>query len=276
MIVANARKVRLIHGSSRKNDKLDAEKLARLTRVDAKLLAPIRHRSAKAQADLARIRSRDALVSARTALIVHVRGSVKSFGARLPTCSTGVFASKAREHLPSELKPALEPVLVNIEELTANIKLMDEELAALAADYPSTTVLRQVGGVGLLTSLAYQLVIEDPSRFAKSREVGPFLGLTPGEHQSGDRNPKRRITKEGDSLLRRLLIQCAHYILRSKVDSDLKRAGLRIMSNGGHKAVTVTAVARKLAVLLHHLWVTGEVYEPLHNHKAEPETEATA
>jgi len=94
----------------------------------------------------------------------------------------------------------LKPVLVNIEDLTANTKLMDKELAAFAADYPSTCVLRRVSGVGLLTSLAYQLIIKDPSRFAKSIEVGPCLGLTPGEHQSGDRNPKRRITKEGDSL----------------------------------------------------------------------------
>ena len=123
-----------------------------------------------------------------------------------------------------------------------------------------------------MTALAFQLVIEDPNRFGKSREVGAYLGLTPGEHQSGDRDPKRRITKEGDPLLRRLLVQCAHYIIRSKTDSDLKRAGLRIMSNGGHRSVAVTAIARKLAVLLHHLWVTGEVYEPLHNH--QPETEA--
>lgn len=275
VIVANARNVRLIHGSSRKSDRLDAEKLARLTRIDARLLSPVQHRSAKAQGDLARVRSRDALVAARTALINHARGSVKAFGARLPSGSSEAFASKARENLPAELEPALAPVLASIEKLTASIRLVDKELAALAADYPSTAVLRQVGGVGLLTALTFQLVIEDPSRFAKSREVGPYLGLTPGERQSGDRNPKRRITKEGDPLLRRLLVQCAHHILRSKSDSDLQRAGLRIMSSGGHKSVAVTAVARKLAVLLHHLWVTGEVYEPLHNQPAtDTQTEA--
>jgi len=272
VIVANARKVRLIHAASRKNDRLDAEKLARLTRIDARLLSPIQHRSSKAQADLARIRSRDALVRARTALVSHVRGSVKAFGARLPSGSTNAFASKAREHLPAELAPALEPVLDTIEKLTLSIKLMDKELAALAAEYPSTAVLRQVDGAGLLTTLTFQLVIEDPNRFAKSREVGPFLGLTPGEHQSGDRDPKRRITKEGDPLLRRLLVQCAHHILRNKTDSDLKRAGLRVMRNGGHRSVAVTAIARKLAVLLHSLWVTGEVYEPLRNHRSQEES----
>lgn len=275
VIVANARKVRLIHGDSRKNDRLDAEKLARLTRLDARLLSPIEHRNAKAQADLARIRSRDALVKVRTTLVNHVRGSVKAFGARLPSGSTNAFASKAREHLPTELSVALEPVLATIEELTLNIKLIDKQLTALAAEYPATGVLRQVPGAGLLTTLTFQLVIEDPNRFAKSREVGPYLGLTPGEHQSGDRNLKRRITKEGDPLLRRLLVQCAHQILRRKNDNDLQRAGLRIMNNGGHKSVATIAIARKLAVLLHHLWVTGEVYEPLRNHPCHAATTVT-
>lgn len=266
VIVANARKVRLIHGSSRKNDRLDAEKLARLTRYDARLLAPIQHRSAKAQADLARVRARDALVRVRASLVVHVRSSVKAFGHRLPSGYTPAFPKRARQHLPAELSGALEPVIASIENLTQRIKQMDKELAELAARaYPSTPLLQQVKGVGLLTALTFQLVIEDPSKFQKSREVGPYLGLTPGERQSGDHNPKRRITKEGDPLLRRLLVQCAQYIVRSKADSDLKRAAERIMAAGGHRSKAVTAVARKLAVLLHHLWVTGEVYQPLYN-----------
>src|SRR5690625_4396682 len=268
VIVANARKVRLIYGSTRKNDRLDAEKLARLTRYDTELLAPIEHRSAKAQAHLACIRSRDALVRTRTSLVVHVRGSVKAVGKRLPAGSTSSFPNRARENLPAELRPALEPVLDSIEALTDRIKQLDKEITEVAArEYPRTEFLQQVTGVGLLTALTFQLVIEDPDRFGKSREVGPYLGLTPGEHQSGDRNPKRRITKEGDTLLRRLLVQCAHYFIRSKTDSDLKRAAERIMSRGGHRSIAVTAVARKLAVLLHHLWVTGEIYEPLYNHR---------
>jgi len=266
VLIANARKVSLIHGDSRKNDRLDAEKLARLARIDKSLLAPIQHRTVKMQADLARIRTRDALVRNRTALINHVRGSVKAFGARIPAGYAPAFTKKARQHLPAALAPALEPALVNIDQLTASIKQIEKELAALVREYPSTTVLQQVDGAGLLTSLTFQLVIADPNRFKKSREVGPYLGLTPGQHQSGERNPKKRITKEGDPLLRRLLIQCAHYIIRSKRDSDLKRAGLRIKSNGAPTNLAVTAVARKLAVLLHHLWITGEVYEPLYNH----------
>lgn len=271
VIVANARKVRLIYGSTRKNDRLDAEKLARLTRHDATLLAPIEHRSAKAQAHLACIRSRDALVRTRASLVVHVRGSAKSFGKRLPPGSTSSFPQRARENLPAELRPALEPLLLSIEALTKQIEQLEKEIKEVAARYyPRTEFLQQVTGVGLLTALTFQLVIEDPNRFSKSREVGPYLGLTPGEHQSGDRNPKRRITKEGDTLLRRLLVQCAHYIVRSKADSDLKRAAERILAGGAHRSKAVTAVARKLAVLLHRLWVTGEIYEPLYNHRTAP------
>lgn len=268
VIVANARKVRLIYGSTRKSDRLDAEKLARLTRHDPKLLAPIEHRSAQAQSHLACIRSRDALVRTRTSLVVHVRGSVKAFGKRLPSGDTSAFPKRAREHLPPELRPALEPILAAIEALTERIKQLDVEIKEIAArHYPRTEFLQQITGVGLLTALTFQLIIEDPNRFSKSREVGPYLGLTPGEHQSGDRNPKRRVTREGDTLLRRLLVQCANYVIRTKTDSDLKRAAERVMSRGGHRSIAVTAVARKLAVLLHHLWVTGEIYEPLYNHR---------
>lgn len=266
VIVANARNVRLIHSSSRKNDRLDAEKLARLARLDVKLLSPIEHRSSKAQVDLARVRSRGALVRTRTKLVVHMRGSVKAFGARLPGSSTGAFATRAREHLPAELGPALEPILTIIEILNEVIRQIDRELAELATtSYPETRALQQVTGVGVLTSLAFVLTLGDPTRFKKSREVGPYLGLTPAERQSGNSNPRRRITKAGDELLRRLLVQCAHQIIRREVDTDLKRAVQRIMAGGGERAKAVTAVARKLAVLLHHLWVTGEVYEPLHH-----------
>lgn len=264
--IANARQVRLIHGSNRKNDRLDAEKLARLTRLDVRLLSPIEHRSAKAQVDLARIRSRDALVRTRASLIVHVRGSVKALGGRLPTGSSTAFHARAREHLPIELRAALEPVIGIIESLTQRIKEIERDIAELAKrDYPITELLQQVVGVGALTALTYQLVLEDPNKFPKSREVGPYLGLTPGQNQSGDRNPKQRITKEGDALLRRLLVQCAHQVLRSKQDSALKRSALRVMSRGAHRAIAITAVARKIAVLLHHLWVTGEKYQPLYN-----------
>ncbi len=269
VLVANARKLRLIYGSKRKTDKLDAENLARLARVDPKLLYPLKHRSEASQAHLAMIRSREALVGSRTQLINHVRGAVKSFGHRLPKCSARSFHKKVAEDLPKELVSALRPLLQTIGELTARIREYERKLEETATEhYPETELLRQVAGVGTLTSLTFILSLEDPQRFSKSRSVGAYLGLVPGEDQSGDSDPQQQISKEGDEMLRRLLVGSAHYILGPFAqDSDLRRHGLKIAERGGKNAKkrAVVAVARKLCVLLHHLWVTGDVYEPLHN-----------
>jgi transposase len=269
VLVANARKVRLIYGDKRKNDKLDAENLARLARLDPKLLYPLKHRDENSQAHLALIRSREALVGSRTQLINHVRGAVKSFGARLPKCSARSFHKKVAEHLPKELTPALGPLLETIGELTERIREYERKLEEIAkVHYPETGILRQVGGVGALTALSFVLILEDPSRFKKSRAVGAYLGLVPGEDRSGESDPQRRICKEGDEMLRRLMVSSAHYILGPFAhDSDLRRHGLKIAERGGKNAKkrAVVAVARKLSVLLHRLWVTGELYEPLYN-----------
>jgi transposase len=107
VLVANARKLRFIYANKRKNDEGDAENLARLARVDPKLLHPLRHRGEGSQAHLAVIRSREALVSTRTQLVNHVRGAVKSFGARLPKCPARTFHKRAPEHVPEPLLPAL-------------------------------------------------------------------------------------------------------------------------------------------------------------------------
>jgi transposase len=216
VLVANARKVRLIYGDKRKNDKLDAENLARLARLDPKLLYPLKHRDENSQAHLALIRSREALVGSRTQLINHVRGAVKSFGARLPKCSARSFHKKKKvaEHLPKELTPALGPLLETIGELTERIREYERKLEEIAKEhYPETGILRQVGGVGALTALSFVLILEDPSRLKKSRAVGAYLGLVPGEDRSGESDPQRRISKEGDEMLRRLMVSSAHYIL---------------------------------------------------------------
>lgn len=280
VLVANARQVRLIYAGRRKNDRLDAEKLARLARYDEKLLSPITHRSEEGQADLANIRSRDALVKTRTGLVCHVRSTVKAFGSRIPKCSTKVFHKRAGEHLPELLRPALEPVIQLIARLNEVIKAFDDRIEQLAeSKYPETTLLRQVRGVGPVTGLAYILTLEDPARFHKSREVGPYLGLTPGERQSGDNSPQQRITKQGDVHLRRLLVQCSQYILGPKGGAcDLRRHGEKLEARGGAhaKQKALTAVARKLSVLLHHLWATGEIYDPNYNYKRNQPTQVAA
>jgi len=268
VIVANPRQVALICRNPRKTDRVDAESLARLARVDPTLLRPIQHRGAQAQADLAILRARDALVRARTGLVNHVRGAVKALGTRLPACSAETFPTKARLLLPPLLRPALIPLLAQIARFTLQIRRYDRTLADLARErYPETARLRQVQGVGPLTAAAFVLTIEDAGRFGRSRAVGPYLGLVPRQDQSGMQKPELGLSKAGDPHLRRLLVQCAHYILGPfGQDSDLRRWGLALAGTGStqRKRKAVAAVARKLAVLLHHLWVTGATYEPLY------------
>lgn len=266
VLVANARKLRAIYHNPRKDDRADAETLARLARLDPELLSPIHHRSPQAQADLAVLRSRDALIRSRTLLINHARGIVKSSGARLPSCTANCFASKAAPAVPAALHPALSPILETITSLSQQIREYDRHIEQLCQDqYPETKLLRKVSGVGPITALAYVLTLEDPKRFIKSRDVGPAIGLVPRRDQSGDHDPQLRITKTGDAYLRRLLVSSAQYILGPfGPDCDLRIWGLKLAERGGKNAKkrAVVGVARKLAVLLHHLWKTGEIYDP--------------
>jgi transposase len=274
VLVANARKLRLIYANKQKTDEVDAENLARLARLDPKLLYPLKHRGEDSQAHLALIRSRQALVGCRTQLVNHVRGAVKSFGARLPKCPARSFHKRASEHIPEALLPALGPILEQIGSLTERIRDYERQLETISKEhYPETELLRQVEGVGPLTALTFVLTLEDPYRFEKSRSVGAYLGLVPASDRSGDRDPQKRISKEGDEMLRKHLVGSAHYILGPfGSDSDLRRHGEKIASRGGKNAKkrAAVAVARKLSVLLHRLWVSGEVYEPLYNaHRCE-------
>jgi transposase len=269
VLVANARKLRLIYANKRKTDEVDAQSLARLARLDPRLLYPLKHRGEDSQAHMALIRSRQALVGCRTQLVNHVRGAVKSFGARLPKCPARSFHKNATEHIPEALWPALGPILETIASLTERIRDYNRKLQTISKEhYPETELLRQVEGVGALTALTFVLTLEDPYRFESSRSVGAYLGLVPATDQSGERDPQKHISKEGDEMLRKLLVGNAHYILGPfGSDSDLRRHGEKIASRGGKNAKkrAAVAVARKLSVLLHSLWVSGEIYEPLRN-----------
>ena len=266
VIVANAREVQSISKSDRKNDAADAEQLARLGRVDPKLLHPILHRQEDTQRDRALLTVRDKLVRTRGSLVVQARGLTKGLGERLPKCTTVAMPKRVREAGLEDFFPGLRSLLEVIEILSARIRELDHEIDQLSKQrYPETALLRQVGGVGLITSLAYVLTIEDPQRFAHSRSVGPYLGLRPRQRDSGERSPKLSITKAGDVYLRSLLVECAQHIMTIGSDCDLRRYGQRILEQGGPAAYrrAIVAVARKLAVLLHSLWRTAEVYEPL-------------
>src|SRR5512141_2421065 len=274
VIVAHARNVRPIGESRRKDDRLDARTLARLARIDPQLLCPVKHRSAKAQADLTVIRARAGLVRARTALVNTARGLAKSYGERLRGCNPRNMNPEKAEGLSPELQSALEPLLAAIESLSERIAEYNERIENLAQQsYPQVALLKQIKGVGTLIALTFLLTLEDPHRFRKSRDVGCYLGLQPGRRNSGQSQPQMHISKEGDPYLRTLLVQGAQHILGPfGVDCDLRRWGLKLAERGGKsgKKRAIIATARKLGVLLHHLWVSGEVYEPLHNSHQMP------
>jgi len=286
VIVANPRKLRLIYENDSKSDRVDAEYLARVGRLDPALLSPLTHRGAETQVDLALVRSRTALVRARTRLVSLARGTCKCLGGRLPGCGADAFTEKAGPVVPEELKAALGPVLAVIRHLTDEIRVLDARIEEMAKQrYPETALLAQVSGVGTLTATVFVLTVEDPARFPRSRAVGAYLGLRPRTASSGLSDPQLRITKAGDDHLRWLLVTAAHYILGPfGPDSDLRRWGLALAEKGGKrgKKRAVVAVARKLSVLLLHLWRTGEVYEPLQGARMQvrslppswPETEA--
>lgn len=261
-----------------KNDRVDAEKLARWARSDPQLLKPITHRTEDMQADLALLYGRRSLVEARTKLINTVRGLVKAYGTRLPDCDARSFPTKVRDVVPQALRPAMDPLLRSTEQLSSEIDALDRRVDQLAESKygPQTGAMRQITGVGPLTSTAFVLVIRDPYRFRRSREVGPYIGLTPRQDQSGQSDPELGISKAGNEYLRQLLVGCAHYIMGPfGPDCDLRRWGLRKAQGGNNaKKRAVVAVARKLAVLMHRLWLTGEIYEPLREDTITPVNKA--
>jgi transposase len=272
IIVANPRQLHLISKSTRKSDRNDAHLLARMGRIDVDLLQPVHERSDECLAARGLLKARHQLVRTRTRLVVFIRGSLKVFGCRAPGCAAEVFHLRARKTLPANLRSSLEPLLDTLETLSAQIERYDKEIERQGRALPQTGVLGQVWGVGPLISLAYAVTIEDPRRFSSSRAVGAYVGLTPRSYQSGASDPRLPISKQGDGMLRSLLVTAATHILRSSApDSDLKRLGRRLAKGGTprDKARARIAVARKLAVLLHRLWLTGEVYQPLRS-EAKP------
>jgi transposase len=274
VVVANPSRWRGTAHSS-KNDRNDAEALARVVRVDPRLLFPIVHRPAAQQSDLAVVRVRAQLVKVRTQLVNTARGVVKSLGSRLPAADAAHFG-KTWAAVPAVLQAALEPLYRTLGAVTAQIEALDKQVAALSKEcYPETERLRSVPGVGPVTALCYVLTLGDPARFRRSRDAGAYLGLRPKQRQSGSRDPELGIAKNGDSYLRSLLVECAHHVLSRGPDSALKQWGLRLADGGkGVKKRALVAVARKLAVLLHRLWTSGDRFQPFPEETVDAEPRA--
>jgi transposase len=269
VLVANARKLRAIYQNERKSDALDARMLAKLARVDPSLLHPIEHGSEQAQRDLLRIKLRDNLVRQRVDIISSVRFTLKSLGIRLPSPSTACFARRARTLLENdepELLAMIAPSLEVLDAMTVRIRQLDREIEQLCeTNYPQSARLRAIRGVGPITALSFILTIGSPERFTKPRDVGAYLGMVPKRDQSGGTDKSLRISKSGNTYLRRLLVSCAQYILGPfGEDCDLRSRGLRLIERGGRgaKKKAVIATARKLSVLMLTLWRHQTDYQP--------------
>jgi transposase len=264
VLVANPRKIPTITGSESKNDRNDAEALARLAASDPKLLAPVQHRSQQRQLDLNLIQARAVLVRARTMLVNALRGLIKSGGGRLPACSTEALPSRAPAAVPPFLAEVATPLIDQIALLTTQIAGMDKQIDKLGAKYPEIAVLRTAPGVGPVVAATYALTLDRVDAAPSNRSAGAFLGLRPGQGQSGDSNPQRRISKCGNTYLRSLLVQSAQYILgRFGPDTALRHWGLKLAQSGGKrgKKRAIVAVARKLAVILHSMWRSGQPFQ---------------
>jgi transposase len=263
--VINPHEFKLLSESRRKCDQGDAELLARAARADLGLVRPVTHRNEKTRADLTLLRTRDLLVRERSKLVSHVRGTLKSFGVKPGTCAPETFHQRVAPFVPELLKLALEPLLDQLGQLGQTLKKLDESIETTAKKHEKAVeLLSSVPRVGTLTALAFCLVVEDPRRFKTSRDIGAYLGLTPRTRQSGDSDPQLGISKAGDALVRRLLVQCAHQMMfKNAPDSALKRWGVAKARSGGKngKKRMAVALARKVAVVMHRLWVTGEPFK---------------
>lgn len=274
VIVGQARRLRAIYENPTKSDAVDARMLADLGSTHPQLLHPVTVRDEQVQCDLAVLRGREILVRARTQLVNCARGIVKSLGYRLPDGSTRCFPRRAREACPPDLRPAVGPLLRAIASLTRQIHSADREVRRLCRDRYRRQVAAslQIPGVGELAALTFVLVVGDPGRFRRTRDVGAFLGLVPRRDQSGASDPQLPITKCGDPMLRRLLGQSAQWILGPfGRDCDLRRWAARRAERGGKSAKrrAVVAVTRRLAVQMLALWKSGAPYDPLRNARRE-------
>jgi len=270
ILVCNPRRLKLIASSTLKTDKLDAEilgRLARLSQLDPKLVQPITVRSRDTQIRRSHQALRDQLVASRTKLINCARGTLRGDALPVPRCDAAGFAKKLeKQQLPDDIRALLTPAIAAIAQLTEQIAVVDAKIKNDAKEMPVISKLTEIPGVGMQTAYGFVITIEDPSRFEHSRDIGPYLGLTPTVHQSSTIERRGHCTKQGDARMRRLLVQAALCLLRTKTDSELKQWALSLAERSGKKKAIV-GLARKLGVLMHRLWVSGENYEPFPNSK---------
>ena len=267
VLVGNARKLRVIWDSSRKNDWNDAEMLAKVARMDRTRFAPVRLRGDGDQGLMRLVKSRDLLVKSRTGIVNQIRGFCKSEGFRPPKCSAESFTRQEHE-MPPAVRAVVKPLFAVLKELGKKIALYDKMLADTVKKLhkQDAALLEPIAGVGPVTAAAFLAAVGDVATFGSARDAGPYFGLIPRQDQSGKTDKQLRISKEGNEVVRRLLVTAANYIMGPfGKDCDLRRHGMRIAERGGKNARkrAKVAVARKLAVLMLAILRTRSEYRPL-------------
>lgn len=239
-----------------KSDVHDAEGLAQLARTG--WFKAVHMKAGATHVDRAALKIRTQLIGARNAMANQLRGMLKLFGLKLGKVTT---PNKRAERLTAlfaqrpDLAPLFAPLIAAMEAIEDQIRRSTKLLEARAEADPVCARLMSVPSVGPITALTFATSIEDPARFDKSSDAGAYAGLVPRRNQSGERDTKGRISKTGDRMLRSALYEAANILLvRVKRPCALQAWGRRMAETKGHKRARV-AVARKLAVLLHSLWL---------------------
>lgn len=243
-----------------KTDASDAAVLAELARTGFYRQVALKSENAQERRSL--LKARDQVVKQRRDIDNTLRGLLRSFGIRLPK-GVGGFVARVRMQLTEHPNLAIvaEPLLDVRRSLDQSLDKLDREVGRRVKADPVCRRLMSVPGVGPVTALCFVSTIDDPTRFTKSRTVGAYLGLTSRRHQSGEMDYSGRISKRGDSLLRKYLYEAAHCLLTSvRRACSLKSWARRVQKRAGHKKACV-ALARKLAVLLHRLWQNGATFQ---------------
>jgi transposase len=243
----------------RKNDRIDAETMARALEVGR---VPLAHVLSPKRRELRlQLSVRRSLVATRAEYITQIRGLARAHGKRLPDCRTDKFVEHFRKTpLDDATRMLAEPLTKVLEALNPQIALVEAKLEQLCAQEPVIKRLSTVGGVKLIVAAAFVSVIDEAKRFRRAHDVEAYVGLVPSEHTSIHRR-LGAITKQGNSYLRALLVQAAHSVFRLRGDDPLKRWGEAVAQRRG-KRIAVVAVARRLVGILWAMWRDGSVYNP--------------
>jgi transposase len=239
-----------------KTDKNDARGLAQIARTG--WYKAVHVKSHEGQALRALVGGRKQLVELRLEVENHIRGTLKTFGVKLGVVTAVALSAKVKAAISDKdalVQETMVALLNARDGILAQIKALDRRCAAVARKSPVTRRLMTVPGVGIVTALTYQAEIDDPLRFRKSRDVGVHVGLTPRRYASGEVDRSGAISKCGNGALRTLLFEASVTMLtRSGKWSRLKAWGVRLAQRNGFKPAA-TALARKLAVVMHRMWV---------------------